>query len=86
MSFNFANLSSSDRLKDGLRFMSDGRPHSGWEIQQKCGTLNPGGMISELKRNGISFKRTRYAGLINGRKIYYYQMGVESEPEMAETV
>ncbi len=79
-SFHYASLSDSERLKIGLRFMSDGKPHTGWEIQQACGCLNPGGMISELKHNGMPFKKARYAGTVNGRKLYYYQMGVD-EPE-----
>lgn len=78
--FHFADLEKSERLKVVLRFMSDGRPHTGWEIQRECGCLNPGGAISELKANGQQFKKAKYAGTIMGKKIYQYQMGVD-EPE-----
>lgn len=74
-SWHYADLSKSERLKRVLRFMPDGAQHSGRAIQRAAGVLNPGGAISELKRNGIKFHKTRYLMTDQkGNKIYIYQM------------
>lgn len=78
---HFANLSGSPRLQRLLKFLSDGRKHTTWEIQSGARICNVGTTASELRRNSALRKRgfelppAKYIGETDdGGKIFEYQL------------
>ena len=48
-----ARIGTSKRLQRFLRLLSDGRPHTSWDIIMNARVVAPGTCASELRANGI---------------------------------
>ena len=69
---NVARLEKSGILQALKKELSDGRPHSGFELAQRIGSTCIATWISHLRHNGYNIQcRQR---VVNGRRRASYQM------------
>jgi hypothetical protein len=69
---HYARLSESKRLQKVLKYLSDGQPHTTFEIIMGTGQCAINSIITELRRNGLRIACTQVKGQ---RGVYQYQMG-----------
>ncbi len=71
---HYARLSESKRLQRVLKYLSDGKPHTTFEIIMGTGQCAINSIIAELRMNGMSISCRQVKGR---RGVYEYQMGVQ---------
>ena len=68
-----AKLENSPRLQRVHELLSDGLPHSSWEITEKARVAAVGTCVSELCKNGFTINHVIEEG------IHYYTMEVTGD-------
>lgn len=69
---HYARLQQSQRLQKVLKYLSDGQPHTTFEIIMGCGVCAVNSIIAELRMNGMSISCRQVKGQ---RGVYQYQLG-----------
>lgn len=68
---------SSPRLQRLLRVLSDGKPHSTWQIAKRTNNLAVGTSISELRAHGAEITCT--TEIMKGKRRFFYRMTKEPD-------
>jgi len=69
---HYARLSNSKRLQKVLQYLSDGKPHTTFEIIMGTGQCAINSIIAELRMNGLAISCRPVPGQ---RGVYQYQLG-----------
>lgn len=68
------NPATSVRLKNTLAVLSDMKPHSTLDIQEKTGSMAVSTDIGDLRKSGYEIECHFSRVTFNGRKVYVYMM------------
>ena len=71
---HFAKFKNSKRLQDVHKILEDGKPHSGFEIQEATESMAVHTDISELRANGFTINQFYGGRTEKGRLISIYQL------------
>lgn len=72
---HYAKLKNSARLQRLHRYLSDGQPHSTYDIIRHTGICAVNSAAAELRCNGIPVDPAKCIGTTtNGERIYTYQL------------
>lgn len=69
---HYARLQQSQRLQRVLKYLSDGKPHTTFEIIMGTGQCAINSIIAELRMNGLAISCRQVPGQ---RGVYQYQLG-----------